>query len=190
MKKLFLAAALMLSSVCAFAQSEVGTFSIQPKLGLNISTLTDIEDGADVEARLGLVVGTELGYQITDNFALTGGLLYSMQGIKVDNATMKLDYVNIPILANFYVTRGLALKVGIQPAINVNSSVSASIASLTAEEKFDAEDFDFSIPIGLSYEFSNVVLDARYNWGLTKILDGFEPKNSVLQITVGYKFEL
>ena len=42
----------------------------------------------------------------------------------------------------------------------------------------------------LSYEFSNVVIDGRYNWGLTKVWKDGEAKNSVFQITVGYKFSL
>ncbi len=53
-----------------------------------------------------------------------------------------------------------------------------------------AKKFDLSIPVGLSYEISNVVLDARYNWGLTKIVSNSDSKNSVFQITLGYKFEL
>ena len=49
-----------------------------------------------------------------------------------------------------------------------------------------------SIPVGLSYEYANVVLDARYNWGVTKVADlgDNSPKNSVFQITLGYKFDL
>lgn len=102
-----------------------------------------------------------------------------MQGAKADDETSKLDYINIPILANVYVTKGLAVKLGIQPAFNVNSKADV-----------DAKSFDFSIPVGLSYEFSNVVLDARYNWGLTKIFENGDSKNSVFQITLGYKFDL
>lgn len=46
---------------------------------------------------------------------------------------------------------------------------------------------DLSIPIGLSYEFSNIVLDARYNLGLTKIVEHVKAKNSVFMLTLGYK---
>lgn len=38
MKKIMLVAALMLSSVATFAQHAVGSFNIQPKVGLNIQT--------------------------------------------------------------------------------------------------------------------------------------------------------
>ena len=51
--------------------------------------------------------------------------------------------------------------------------------------------FDFSIPVGLSYEFANFVFDARYNFGVTDVFDWSDaPKNSVFQFTFGYKFVL
>ena len=40
MKKLLLMAAVMLSSVGAFAQHAVGSFTLQPKVGINIAKLT------------------------------------------------------------------------------------------------------------------------------------------------------
>lgn len=181
----------MVSSVAMFAQQAVGTWSIQPKIGLNVANLTD----ADADARIGLAVGAELQYQVTDIFAITGGVLYSMQGCKdsEDGATgtLKLDYVNVPILANVYVVKGLAVKLGIQPGFNVNSKLKAKASGVSAEVDLDgAKSVDFSIPIGLSYEFDNFVIDGRYNWGVTKVADDVDSKNSVFQFTVGYKFAL
>ena len=52
---------------------------------------------------------------------------------------------------------------------------------------------DVSIPVGISYEYLNVVLDARYHFGLTKLYkDESWPteKNKVFTFTVGYKFNL
>lgn len=183
MKKMLVMAAFMLSSVCAFAQHEVGSFTLQPKVGLNIAGLTDSE-GSD--SRIGFVGGVEAEYQITDMISVTGGALYSMQGLKYGDEKIKLDYINIPILANVYVVKGLAVKLGVQPAFKVSSKYSAEGVSAD----IDAKSFDFSIPVGVSYEYSNVVLDARYNWGLTKVFDGGDSKNSVFQITLGYKFAL
>lgn len=118
--------------------------------------------------------------------------MYSQQGYKWSedgfSATTKLDYINIPILANVYVVKNLAVKVGIQPGFNVNTSVPGE--EIFGDESGDAKTFDFSIPVGLSYEFSNVVLDARYNFGVTKVGDGSDSCNSVFQITLGYKFSL
>lgn len=46
--------------------------------------------------------------------------------------------------------------------------------------------------MGVSYEFSNVVIDARYHLGLTKInKEGDKSmKNSVFMLTFGYKFDI
>ena len=128
-----------------------------------------------------------------------------MQGAKgkVGNVdgTVKLDYINVPILANVYVANGFAVKLGVQPGFLINNKVKVSQNGVNAEvdlEKafkaagIDAKlnKVDVSIPVGVSYEFSNINIDARYNWGLTKIIDQDNSKNSVFQITVGSKFAL
>lgn len=171
MKKILLTAVVMLASVASYAQQAVGTFTLQPKIGMNVASLTKSE-GAD--PRIGLAAGVEAEYQATDIFSISAGLIYSMQGNKYEEkgitSTQKLDYINIPILANVYVVKGLAVKLGIQPAFNVSDKVKVSGGSTSiTKDNTDAESFDFSIPVGLSYEYSNVVFDARYNFGVTKV---------------------
>lgn len=197
MKKILLMAVVMLASVASYAQQAVGTFTLQPKIGMNVASLTK-SDGAD--PRIGLAAGVEAEYQATDIFSISAGLIYSMQGNKYDydvlgkktvTKTNKLDLINIPILANVYVVKGLAVKLGIQPAFKVNDQIKTSVDEGSTTADVDkAESFDFSIPVGLSYEYSNVVFDARYNFGVTKVWDGGDPMNSVFQITLGYKFAL
>lgn len=202
MKKVILSACVMLIAIAAYGQHDKGTVTLQPKVGLNIASLTN--DG-DADSRFAPVVGAELEVQATDMVSFSGGLLYSMQGAKgkigdVDG-TVKLDYINVPILANVYVANGFAVKLGIQPGFLINNKVKVSRNGVNAEvdlEKafkaagIDAKlnKVDVSIPVGVSYEFSNINIDARYNWGLTKIIDQDNSKNSVFQLTVGYKFSL
>lgn len=57
MKKLFVMAAMVLSSVGAFAQQAAGTTTIQPKVGLNVSTI------ADGDWKAGFAAGAELQYR-------------------------------------------------------------------------------------------------------------------------------
>lgn len=191
MKKLILMAVMALATVTSFAQQAVGTFTIQPKVGLNLANLTSSEG----DIRAGVAAGVEFEYQVSDIFSLSAGALYSMQGCKntiegVD-VTTKLDYVNVPILANVYVVKGLAVKLGLQPGFNVTHKMSAKQGSASGSVDIPGvKSVDFSIPVGLSYEYSNFVFDARYNFGVTKVADDADSKNSVFQFTLGYKFAL
>ena len=191
MKKLVIMAAFALSSATMFAQQAVGTWSVTPKVGMTIANLSG--DVVDAKAKIGLVAGAEAEYQITDMISVTGGLFYSMQGAKFSNefvgeAKMNLDYLNIPVLCNVYIAKGLAVKLGAQLGINV--SAKQKFNKMTADVGDNIEAVDFSIPVGLSYEYQNFVLDARYNWGLSNIVKGSgdnSVRNSVFQITLGYK---
>ena len=191
MKKLFLMAVMALATVSSFAQHAVGTFTIQPKVGLNLANLTD----ADGDIRAGVAAGVEFEYQVSDIFSLSAGALYSMQGCKFTedkvDYTSKLDYINVPILANVYVVKGLAVKLGIQPGFNVTHKASAEVeGTKVSSDLSGVKSVDFSIPVGLSYEINNFVIDARYNLGVNKIADDADSKNSVFQFTLGYKFAL
>lgn len=199
MKKILVVAALMLLSVSTFAQHAVGSFNLQPKVGVSIANLTELKD---TDPRVGVVAGVEGEYQASDIISVSAGVLYSMQGSKYEKelgklkskSTNKLDYINVPIMANVYVTKGLAVKLGVQPGFMVsgseNSKLNIPVASIGGTHDVKAKSVDFSIPVGLSYEYNNFQLDARYNWGLTKAFENGKAKNSVFQITLGYKFDL
>ena len=199
MKKLFAMAAMVLSSVGAFAQYSAGDITIQPKIGLSVASVGGDVDG---DYKAGLAVGAEAEYHISPLIGISAGLLYSQQGCKwslsggddgdgydVDGDyddegdvedKWKPAYLNIPILANFYVANGLALKAGVQPGFMVAKDHAEGLVNT----------FDFSIPVGVSYEYMNICLDARYNIGCTKVYKDIKGCNSVFQITLGYKFKL
>ena len=179
MKKFMMMVAMAFATLTASAQAEAGTLTLKPLVGINVANITD----GNGDAKVGLAAGAELGYQLNESFAVTAGAIYSMQGAKSEGVKLNLDYINIPILANYYITKGLAVKAGIQPAFNVKAE-----GEYGDIEGFKS--FDFSIPVGLSYEVSDFVIDARYNWGISKVLEGFDSKNTVFQFTVGYKFAL
>ena len=187
MKKLFIAALMMVSSVASFAQHSVGSVSIQPKVGGTLTTFAG-KDSKGANMKLGLIAGAEVEYQATDLIGLTAGLNYAMQGCAIDDPLPNIDteYFNIPLVANFYVARNFALKVGVQPGF----LMSAKLDKLDVKKAYKS--FDLSIPVGASYEIENFVIDARYNFGVTNVneSDATKTHNSVIQLTLGYKFDL
>ena len=186
MKKLLFLSLFLISSASAFAQHEVGTLSIQPKVGLNIA---DFRHSGGSSPRYGLAGGVEVEYQLTQKFSMSAGVLYSMQGAKSDQTyyTIKTEErVNVDY-------KGLALKFGVQPAFNVDSRYKIKgpgfgLSGSLTNVGIDVKTFDFSIPIGLSFEYNNFVIDGRYNYGVTRIISGDDSRNSVFQFTAGYKF--
>ena len=80
-------AAVLLSSVGAFAQHEVGSFSIQPKVGMTVSNITGMGEQADTKSKVGFTGGAEAEYQATDWLGIAAGVNYSMQGAKADYNT-------------------------------------------------------------------------------------------------------
>lgn len=196
MKKLFVIAALMVATLSANAQQ----MFIKPMVGGTLATLTGDTEGNKM--KLGLVAGAEFGYNINDMFAVTAGALVSLQGAKFDDnsyqkdITTNLTYLNIPILANVYIAPGLAIKAGVQPGFLLSRKTkldelvgSGTWTSVEHTSTDGMKKVDFSIPLGLSYEISDFVIDARYNLGLTNIndTDSYKSKNGVIMLTVGYK---
>ena len=202
MKKLIFTFSIMLMAVAAMAQHREGTCTVQPKVGLNVSTLTDAQKTIGDAC-----FGMEAEYMFTNIFSLSAGVMVSNQGGKYDEAglsyTADLDYANIPIMANVYVLPGLALKAGVQPGFRMKAKMKTDdgsydidefyklVGMLTPGEEPKVNKFDLAIPVGISYEYNNVVLDARYNWGLLKVENiGSAYYNRVFEVTLGYKFEL
>jgi len=193
MKKLFMIAAMMVATLSVSAQ-QAGQMFIKPMVGGTLATL--VGDVDDTKFKIGLVGGAEFGYNINETFGITAGLLYSMQGMKVKDIddAWNMDYINIPVLANVYIAPGLALKAGPQIGFLTRAKVD------DVDFKKACNTVDFSIPIGASYEFSDFVIDFRYNIGVSNVLkskkaitddiefDGdVKARNSVMMLTIGYK---
>ena len=202
--------AILTMAVVAKAQHEEGDFMVQPKVGLNIATLSDAD-----KAITDLHFGIEAEYMVTDNFSLGLGAILSNQGAKYDyyelNAngedsrnkyTVDLDYVHVPILASYYVLPGLAVKAGVQPGFKMRAKAKIDdrtvdldelykVSSYVLDEDIKVSKFDLSIPVGISYEYKNIVVDARYNWGLIKVMNvGDAFYNRCFMVSLGYKLEL
>ena len=197
MKKLMMIAVMAIVAMTASAQNTLrdnGAFTLQPKVGIGIGRLSGewtTLSGIDDKLRIGFVVGVEGEYYANTWLGIAAGVNYAQQGWKFEglgvDETTKLDYLNIPVTADFYVAKGLALKTGVQFGFLMNAKVEDT------DVKDACEKLNLSIPIGISYEISNFVLDLRYNLGLTKTNkpdNGNKVRSDLLQITLGYKFAL
>ena len=188
-------------TINAQSQYEEGQSTIQPRVGMTFSNLTDGD-----KMKLNLTYGLEYEYYVTDRFSLAGGVLFTNQGAKYDifdeknqkqDSQVNIYYGALPITANYYLLPGLAVKAGIQPAFRVKANIKVDGKKVDFDKfvdyMFEGDDntmnkFDLSIPVGLSYEFMRVTLDARYNIGITNLIKGDNIHQQVIAVTLGYKF--
>ena len=236
MKKIFLAACLFVTTLSANAQREVGTFSIIPRLGVDIANLSNeaiyysgnaasIVDENKGKYKAGLRAGVDFDYQVLPKLSVSAGVFYSQRGCRysdneilisdkdnrysgINDWNTDLQYLDVPIVANVYLAKNLAFKAGVQFGFSLgDGNVEYTETEFVKKEdgskeyaesqkhKFDVatNKLDIAIPVGFSYEYDNVILDARYNFGLC---DTFKKplsqgqKNKSFTVTVGYHFAL
>ena len=187
MKKVLLSIA-ALFTVATYASAQETGFGFGPKVGINLSNQTLL----DGDYKTGLTAGVFADYRFSNLFALSADVLYSRQGTKGEGVKVKTDNLNIPILANFYLVKGLAVKAGIQPGFLLSGKAVAKGDGHTEKEDISGalHGADFAIPIGISYDCPfGIILEARYNIGVSNVLstEGTS-RNSVFALTVGYRF--
>ena len=199
---------MLLASLHGFAQQEAGKMTWIPKLGVNLSTLGDDDvrykgfgEVMTPKYTIGVVAGMEGEYHMSKMLSLSAGALYSMQGAKYDDIALQKDYsvalhyVNVPVLLNLYIVKGLALKAGIQAgyAFYKKESYKENLFNGGWKDYSSSgagfSNFDFSVPVGLSYDFDKIRVDLRYNYGLLDLSnrESQDPvHNRVFQFSVGY----
>ncbi len=198
MKKILMLVMAVVTCMTVNAQNEEGETTVMLKGGMNFATLAG---DPDAKFKIGYAVGLELEYGLAEKWGLVGGVQYSLQGEKDDKHDMnlKLGNINVPLLAQYYIVKGLAVKAGLQLGFLVSKKATVQGENYDYDKlealgliPSDFRKFDLAIPMGLSYELGGFVLDARYNLGLICIFkesanysDTY--RNSVIQLTLGYK---
>ena len=239
MKRINILAVTLGITLGMMAQNQKGTFSVRPMTGVSIANMSSSQ-GNYYHNQVGLTAGIEVEYVVSNHVGISLGAIYSQQGSEIDGSIdqrynddngqqhidyseykghLRTNYINLPLMVNYYVVKGLAIKAGIQTGLHCDdrlkedllfirhnslpSSANGVITlpsapvyemwSTTINETDACKSMDFGIPVGLSYEYKNVTLDARYYFGLTRIDKSQELeniRNRCLTLTLGYRFNL
>ncbi|KFF05038.1 porin family protein [Flavobacterium reichenbachii] len=191
MKKIILCAIAIMAF--GFANAQKTRFGV--KGGLNISTI-----GGDDHANA--LVGFQLGgfaeINVWKKLYIQPELLYSAQGGKFDayngqrDYNVNLNYINIPVVAKYYITKQFTVEAGPQLGLLVSS-----------KSPYDEKTVDVGFNLGAGYNFTNnFSVGIRYTIGLTSAYgygndyyDDYDYgyydnryTNNVLALTAAYKF--
>lgn len=177
------------------------------KGGVNIASLSfESEEGMSKSPKIGFHVGGIVEIKLLDKFAVQPEVLFSIQGVKQKysgsffeaKVKTRLNYVNLPVLAKYFITEKFSIEAGPQISFLVSAKEHFEVTAFgdTVRETEDIKKYyetvDFGLGFGLGYVLeSGIFFQGRYNLGLTDIAknkEGKALKNSVFQMSVGYRF--
>lgn len=183
MKKILL---LTVFTVLGFTTVNAQEIEFGVKGGLNFANISG-DNTKDIGTVTAFNFGVVSEIHISEKFSFQPELLFSGQGYSPGDDTVALNYLNIPLMGKYYLTKGLSLEAGPQ----LGFLLSAKNEKINVKDSFKT--FDFGVNVGLGYKLDNGLnFGARYNLGLTNINDldnsSFKNKNGVIQVSVGYFF--
>lgn len=210
MKKYMFILCTLFLAVTVKAQTE--KIKLGVKAGLNISNLTYDENELDSSNKTGFTAGFMVEIPMANKFSLQPELLYSQQGTKTSfsddevtnsnyKGTIKLNYINIPVMLKYYVIEGLSIQAGPQIGIllKANNNYQDNFLGYENHESFNLKNYssgiDTSLNFGLGYQFKDkFYADIRYNISYSNVFKegdknhfiNNDMKNRVFQITIGY----
>ena len=164
------------------------------KAGVNFSSINSDSFSED-NTMTGLHLGLLAEIPLTTRFSIQPEVFYSTQGTEAEvimlgseprTTEFKLDYIQVPVLAKFYLTKSLAIAAG--PSFNFLVK-----EEVDGEEADFGNSFEFGGTVGVSYNFTgSFFADARYFNGFTDAFDSENyidsSKNYGFQVGIGFMF--
>lgn len=160
----------------------------------------DVKD-ADLNTNISFHAGAFAEMPLSGKWNLESGIYISQKGFKADEeifgSTLEVKststYLDVPILAKYFVTRNYNVFVGPQASYLLNNKVVYEFDGDKDTEKGVSgfNKFDLGAVAGMGYQFdSGLLFSANYDFGLLKMDDVTNTKayNRVVKISAGYRF--
>ena len=200
----------ILTSLFQNVQAQVSSEpSMGVKGGVNFSNMY-VEDVDDENMLVGFNVGLFANMPISSKLAFQPEFNFTTKGSEVtysnifDNGTRKftLSYLEAPVLIKANLTDNFNLHFGPYFAFLVDSKIknvsSDGSSTFTDLDEDDFNRFDFGLSGGIGFDFKDIGIGLRYNYGLKTVgkeqeiegttYNALDAKNSNANLYVSFKF--
>jgi len=181
----------------------------QMRLGIHAGAVNSKFTGNGInntKSRLGFMAGAQLGFELHENFGIAIGANYVMAGADSvtfapgdPGADISMSYIDVPLTFMGVIQATPAFRVGpyigVQAGLKMSCSSGAAGGSLTTCPDDTAKSLVVAIPAGVGFgwavgESGMIVIDARFNLGVTKAFETTEAKNQYWQLMLRYSFAI
>ncbi|WET04353.1 porin family protein [Flavobacterium sp. YJ01] len=177
MKKILL---LAVFTVLGLANVNAQEIKFGAKSGFNFSTVNGSNTN-NIDYVTSYHVGVVSEIPISEKFSFQPEIMYSRQGYSFNTDVIAMNYLNIPLMGKYYVTKGLSLEAGPQ----IGFLLSAKNEEIKVTNSYTT--FDFGANFGVGFKLENGLnFGVRYNLGITKV--DTDNRNGAFQVSVGYFF--
>lgn len=146
-------------------------------------------------SEFGINLGGIAEYSLSDRFSIQAELLFNQKAgtftvrdnsnLVLGNVVSKLGYIDIPILAKVYISEKFSFEVGPQIGFNISEKTEFNGSEVESE----LNTLDTALVGGFGYQFEQgLFIQARYGYGLSEVFENERYKNSVISLSLGYKF--
>jgi hypothetical protein len=188
MKKLFFTT-LLLTLFIFTASAQNIKLGVKTSLSFNKIFCDEIPTQSSETGQTLFRFGTQSGvygaYAINDKLQLGAEILYGYQGYRTPgnhrHLSMTLKYINIPIMAKYYVANRFAVEAGPQFSYCMKGDYVSYYAGQNTQIEVQSDKYnkyDLGIVAGMSYDMEYLTVWARYGLGLTNIFKEGHAENT------------
>lgn len=184
---------ILLSRVLIAQENSTGTIEITPNIGYT-STFLNGDEIDDLGSRNSFQFSVFGDYYFNKRWSIKLGLSYFSMGATIPIARLNLDYLNIPLNANWHFGKAKSwnLYFGIAPGFLLNGKMNGE------DVKDFYKPFQLAISYGLGYKIKisnnfSILIDGYGLIGLSNIIkdpDGFTRLNAGGSVNLGGVFKL
>ena len=202
-KTMFALVCMLMAAGTAMAQK---TFTFGPKVGVDYTHRwgKNIND----ESALNFQAGVFIEYRFNSKFAIAPEVVFatharpkrewkdwwlSEEPTRDITSTYQTNYINIPVMFKYYVTKSLSIDLGPQLGLKVYDKCTDKWEDSNGhwDEKYNMShrSVDFGLGLGATYNFSEkVFVQLRYTLGLLPLYEDSNARNGNAQLSIGYRF--
>lgn len=157
----------------------------------------------------GLHIGLESRWKLDEHWAVQAGLQYNQKGYQSElswpsgpaNARNIFHYLNIPVVGNYLIWKGLSLQAGLEAGMLIDSRIKSGGENISNKDLDIYSNLDLGFIAGLEYSIGkSFFLGARHSWGVVNVFSNTDftddagnslnisAHNRALMFSAGYRY--
>lgn len=178
-----------------YQQGQAQFFSVGPKFGISQGDVKVSEGFRGEDSKIGYHVGAFARINLPVIF-IQPEVLYTNTGGSFSDNTFNYDVefnrLDVPMMIGLKLVSVLRLQVGPVATYLLNGNMSSNDGSTTSKLIPPKEDFTFGYQAGIGLDIGNLVLDFKYEGGISNAINGYsavptDQRQNQLILSMGFR---